>query len=541
MNIERVKINISGIDISQAIRPLVQSFFGNIEYEYEYVGTDEIKYADRTVDRGVLDISCCFEEKNAECKICCKVEDITQKHFEKLLKSGDDGIKTERVKRESGDEMLFDCIRDINVSDISEYRYAAGRMVYDLLHAITGKTLPWGVMIGIRPTKHAYEAYEDGKSENEIKKRFVNELYVSPERADISMEIAKRELEILNRFDYRDGYSLYIGIPFCPTTCLYCSFTSYPVEKFGYLQEAYLGSLEKEMAYASKAFSGENGSKKKQLNSIYIGGGTPTALDERGLVRLLEAVHKYFPVESTLEFCVEAGRPDSLNPEKLRILKQYGVTRISINPQSMNQKTLDLIGRRHTVAQVYEAFRMAREAGHDNINLDMILGLQQETPDDVMNTLSAVKELKPESLTVHTLAIKRAARLKLENEKYKALAASDVSRAADLTRVFAKENGYVPYYLYRQKNMAENLENIGYSKPGREGLYNILIMEEKQTILALGAGATTKYVFPETIHPDGSRETRIERIENVKSLKDYIERVDEMVERKETAIRRFEG
>ena len=507
LDYKKVKIYISGIDISQAIRPLIQSFFGNIEYEYAYVSADEINYGGDEEASGELSVRCGFSEIEVFCRIAANVD-------------------------ESGKTSVFTGSLEEMPEDIAEYRYAAGRLIYDMLHKLTGKTLPWGVMIGIRPTKHAYEALENGKSEIEIKERFEKELYVSNGRAELSIDIARRELDILRSFDYRNGYSLYIGIPFCPTTCLYCSFTSYPVEKFGHLMNDYLTSLEREMAYASTAFSGVDGSKKKYLNTIYIGGGTPTALSEAGLERLLTAVHKYFPVEKTLEFCVEAGRPDSLNPEKLRILKKYGVNRISINPQSMNQKTLDLIGRKHSVEQVYEAFKMARAEGHENINLDMIIGLHGETPEDVAHTLSCVKELDPESLTVHTLAIKRAARLKLENDRYKDMAAKNVEEAAELTMRFAAENDYHPYYLYRQKNMAENLENIGYAREGKEGPYNILIMEEKQTILALGAGATTKYVFPEV-----NGETRIERVENVKSLTDYIGRVDEMIERKREAFR----
>lgn len=504
VEVKKVKIRIAGIDISQAIRPLVQSFFGNIEYDYALVDTDEIRYGSNAAEEGEAGVFCEFAEDFASCKVVVGGGRILEKKLSPLP------------------------------SDISEYRYAAGRLVYELLHELTGRTLPWGVMIGIRPTKHVYEALEAGKSETEIRERFEKELLVSPERTDISLEIARRELGILSTFDYRKGYSLYIGIPFCPTTCLYCSFTSYPVERFGHLMDDYLESLECEMAYASGAFP------DRKLNTIYVGGGTPTALNEKNLERLLKAIHRYFPVKDTLEFSVEAGRPDSVNPEKLRLLKDYGVTRISINPQSLNQKTLDLIGRKHSVGQVYDAFTMARDAGHDNINLDLICGLQKETAEDVARTLEGVRELSPESLTVHTLAIKRAARLKLENDKYRDMAATDVESQVALTMRFAKEEGYAPYYLYRQKNMAENLENIGYSKPGHEGLYNILIMEEKQTILALGAGATTKYVFPERVSSDGlDREVRIERIENVKSLTDYIGRVDEMTERKRKAFDEF--
>ena len=221
---------------------------------------------------------------------------------------------------------------------------------------------------------------------------------------------------------------------------------------------------------------------------------------------------------------VEAGRPDSITKEKLQILKDYGVGRISINPQSMRQKTLDIIGRKHTVQQIEEAFYMAREVGHDNINMDIIIGLSGETPEDVSYTLEQIHKLNPDSLTVHTLAIKRAARLNTNKELYANLKARDPLTMLQLTYDYAKENNYLPYYLYRQKNMAENLENIGYARYGKEGIYNILIMEEKQTILALGAGGSSKFVF--------HNENRIERVENVKSLKDYNERVDEMISRK---------
>ncbi len=489
VDFEKVIIRIAGLDISQAIRPLVQSFFGNITFEYFYVSEDEFRYENETPKPGECAVSCLFGTDEAVCRVkACRVE----------TENGENGMP----------------------SDISEYRYAAGRLVYGLLNKLTGRTLPWGVMVGIRPTKHVYEALETGKSEEWIRNRFENELLVSGDRTELSLDIAKKELSILNRFDYKKGFSIYIGIPFCPTTCLYCSFTSYPASRFGHLMDAYLDALEKELIYAGE-FNG------RKLNTIYVGGGTPTSLDEKNLERLLVMIHKYLPVDDTLEFSVEAGRPDSLNAEKLRILKEYGVTRISINPQTLNQKTLDIIGRRHSVEQVYRAFDMARAAGHKNINMDLILGLTGENVDDVSATLAGVKGIMPESLTVHTLAIKRAARLKLENDRYKALAAENVAGQSELAIGFAKECGYEPYYLYRQKNMAENLENIGWSFPGYEGLYNILIMEEKQTILALGAGATTKIVFPET-----ENGVRIERIENVKSLTDYIGRTDEMIERK---------
>ena len=228
---------------------------------------------------------------------------------------------------------------------------------------------------------------------------------------------------------------------------------------------------------------------------------------------------------------MEAGRPDSITKEKLEVLKEENVTRISINPQSMQQKTLDLIGRRHTAEQIEEAFFLAREVGHENINMDLIIGLPGETPEDVAYTLSRIKALEPDSLTVHTLARKRAARLNTQKEQYMGLKAKEVGKMQELTRQFAKENGYFPYYLYRQKHMEENLENIGYAKKDKEGIYNILIMEERQTILALGSGATSKFVFPKT--------GQIERVENVKSLTDYITRIDEMIQRKQMFYQQY--
>ncbi len=286
--------------------------------------------------------------------------------------------------------------------------------------------------------------------------------------------------------------------------------------------EDYLTALCKEMDYAVDAIP------DKKLTTLYIGGGTPTALSAELLERLLLEVRRHFPMESVREFTVEAGRPDSITREKLQILKRYGVTRISINPQTMVDRTLELIGRRHTAAAVEEAFYMAREEGFDNINMDLIIGLPGECAEDVAYTLERIRKLNPDSLTVHALAIKRAARLKLKLDELDGLLPRDALRMQQLTTEYAAAEGYEPYYLYRQKNITDNLENIGYARPGKEGLYNILIMEEKQTILALGAAGSSKLMYP--------AENRIERVENVKYVVDYIKRIDEMIERKRTKI-----
>lgn len=404
----------------------------------------------------------------------------------------------------------------------SRYKNVMKRSLYELLSRITEKQLPWGILTGIRPTKLVYEILEQNMDTEDIYRTMGEEYLCSDEKISMSIEIARREAQLLQEMDYKNGYSLYIGIPFCPSTCLYCSFTSYSIEKYSEYVEAYLEALEKEIQYAATCFP------NKKLTTVYLGGGTPTTLQEDQLERLLKKIREYFDLTYVKEFCVEAGRPDSITEKKLQILKQYGVDRISINPQSMQQKTLDLIGRRHTVDQIYEAFHMARKTGHENINMDIILGLPGETKDDVSDTLKQIKKLNPESLTVHTLAIKRAARLNMEKEQYMDKKATDVSGMLKESIEFANHNGYLPYYLYRQKNMAENLENIGYAKYGKEGLYNILIMEEQQTILALGAGGMSKFVFHE--------ENRIERVDNVKSIMDYIQRIDEMIERKRSFL-----
>ncbi|WP_029502010.1 coproporphyrinogen dehydrogenase HemZ [Lachnoclostridium phytofermentans] len=404
----------------------------------------------------------------------------------------------------------------------SIYRNALLRVLYRFLSEDTNQSLPWGIMTGIRPTKQVLERLEEGTKEEEIKKYLKEEYYCSDEKIALSLNVAKREHEILKDLNYQEGYSIYIGIPFCPSTCHYCSFTSYPLERFEHLVEPYLMALTKEMEYASTCI-------EKPLSTIYVGGGTPTTLSVKQLEYLLTKVDQYFGINGLKELTVEAGRPDSITREKLEILKDFGVSRISINPQSMRQKTLDLIGRKHTATQIEEAFYLAREIGHDNINMDIIIGLSGENPSDVLYTLDKIKSMNPDSLTVHTLAIKRAARLNTQREQYKDMEAVRVSDMLSETVLFANENDYHPYYLYRQKNMAENLENVGYARHGKEGIYNILIMEEKQTILALGAGGSSKFVF--------HKENRIERVENVKSVMDYTERIDEMIQRKKDFLR----
>lgn len=396
------------------------------------------------------------------------------------------------------------------------------RRLYVILKAQTGKTLPWGTLTGIRPTKIAMTKLDEGMDEAAIYSYMKQTYFTSDEKIALSIEIAKRERELLSTIDYEHGYSLYIGIPFCPTTCLYCSFTSYPIGKWEGRTKLYLDALYREMEYVAE--------KKRgcPLDTVYFGGGTPTALPAEDLDQLITKLKATFDFSGVQEFTVEAGRPDSITREKFAVLKKHGVTRISINPQTMKQETLDLIGRRHSVEDVKNCFHLAREMGFDNINMDLIIGLPEEELDDVRATMEEIKALAPDSVTVHSLAIKRAARLNTMKEVYKDLKIVNTQEMIDLTARYAREMGLEPYYLYRQKNMAGNFENVGYAAPGKACIYNILIMEEKQTIVGCGAGTTTKVMFP--------AENRLERVENVKDVEQYIGRIDEMLERKERLL-----
>lgn len=419
------------------------------------------------------------------------------------------------------EEELSDAV-SADFSCRTEAKNAVKRMLYGLLRRRTGRELPWGTLTGIRPTKIAMTKFSEGWNEEQIRRYMKETYYTSDGKIELSLDVAGRERSLLSTIDYQNGYSLYVGIPFCPTTCLYCSFTSFPIGKWEGRTGLYLEALFREMEYTANRMKG------RQLSTVYFGGGTPTSLSPSDLDLLLCRLENLFPLNQTREITVEAGRPDSITKEKLAVLRRHGITRISINPQTMKQETLDLIGRRHTVEQVRETYRMAREMGFDNINMDLIVGLPEETIDDVRCTMEAVRELMPDSLTVHSLAIKRAARLNTQKELYGGLHIVNTQDMIDLTARFAREMGLSPYYLYRQKNMAGNFENVGYAAPGKECLYNILIMEEQQTIVGCGAGTTTKVLFPE--------QNRIERAENVKEVEQYISRTDEMIGRKERLL-----
>lgn len=423
---------------------------------------------------------------------------------------------------------------EISFIDVYRDKNELKRSIYKDLSAKTGKLLPWGDLTGIRPTRIAMNLIDEGMSDKEICDYMRDTYLVSEEKINLAIDIARREKRILSEIDYENGYSLYIGIPFCPTTCLYCSFTSYPIGAFKGMVDDYITCLEKEIDYVAEAFAG------KTLDTVYIGGGTPTTLLPDQIRRLIDYLRDKLDMSHVKEFTVESGRPDSITRDKLIAMKEMGVTRISVNPQTMSDETLKLIGRQHTVSQLIDSFKMAREEGFDNINMDIILGLPGETEKDVQHTIDEIVKLAPDDLTVHSLAIKRGSRLfetirekELKGELKVSLqySMSNTGEMMDIARKGAKALGLEPYYLYRQKNISGNFENTGYAKEGKAGIYNILINEEVQSIVALGAGTVTKRVFGEG--------GRIERCDNVKDVKLYMDNIEDMIRRKRELFERL--
>lgn len=384
---------------------------------------------------------------------------------------------------------------------------------------------PWEILTGIRPAKIAVKLLREGKSPEAVVEYFVKECGANLSKANLALEVALTEAPIIDKM-YPDGVSLYIGIPFCPSRCLYCSFVTNGTERARRLMPEYIEALKKEIRYVSEIVK-LNGDR---IETVYIGGGTPTTLTPELLEDMLRCLYEYNDLSCVKEFTVEAGRPDTITEEKLRILKNYGVGRISINPQTMNDETLKVIGRKHSVTDIIEAFYLARRCGFDDINMDLIAGLPGEDFEMFRHSLEEVEKLSPEDTTVHTLSIKRSSILNEYRDSYRMTEGEEVSRMVDHAREYMKSLGKIPYYMYRQKNQLGNLENVAYCKKGHESLYNIYIMEELQTIISMGAGGVTKTVDRET--------DRIERIFNVKEAKDYIERLDEMLERKSVLIRK---
>ncbi|MCM3662890.1 coproporphyrinogen III oxidase [Mesobacillus subterraneus] len=370
------------------------------------------------------------------------------------------------------------------------------RAYLTVLQDWTGIIQKWGILTGVRPTKLLHKKLREGMEQEAAHKELKGQYLISDEKIQLMQQIVDRQLAVLpDLYDLKNGVSIYIGIPFCPTKCAYCTFPAYAINGRQGSVDSFLGGLHYEIRQIGDWLK-KNDIK---ITTVYYGGGTPTSITAEEMDMLYEEVQQSFPdVENIREVTVEAGRPDTITPEKLEVLKKWNIDRISINPQSYIQETLKAIGRHHTVEETVEKFHLAREMGMNNINMDLIIGLPGEGTKEFAHTLAETEKLMPESLTVHTLSFKRASEMTRNKAKYKVADRGEIEKMMGMAEDWTKQNNYVPYYLYRQKNILGNLENVGYALPEQESLYNIIIMEEQQTIIGLGCGASSKFIDPDT-------------------------------------------
>ena len=401
---------------------------------------------------------------------------------------------------------------------------ALSHVMLDVLEQYSGMTQQWGILTGVRPTKLYHKFRKEGKSEQEIHDILKTDFRISDTKIGLMKAIVARQLEIIPDLDeIGKEISIYIGVPFCPTMCAYCTFPAYAIQsnrKAGRV-EKFIDGLHIELREMGKWLTEKN----MRITSIYWGGGTPTSIEADEMDALYATMFESFPNrEAIREITVEAGRPDTITPEKIEVLKKWGIDRISVNPQSYTQETLKAIGRHHTVQETIDKFWLSREMGMNNINMDLIIGLPNEGIEEFQHSLDESAKMQPESLTVHTLSFKRASEMTRNKDKYRVADRDTVSQMMQMATDWTEENGYVPYYLYRQKNILGNLENVGYCKPGEESIYNIVIMEEVQTILGIGCGASSKFVHPKT--------GKISNFHNPKDPAAYIMTFEDAIQKK---------
>ncbi len=406
--------------------------------------------------------------------------------------------------------------------DYIGYNNFIKKSIFEFLKKETGEIHPWGTLIGIRPSKIALQLLQDGKSQEEIIDYFKRVYCAASHKAELCIKIAEYEASFVNKD--KNKVSIYIGMPFCPTRCSYCSFASNPISGSRSLVKPYLEALSLEIKELSKYID----AKDLFIETVYFGGGTPTSVSDEEFYNIMSLIYKSLIKDrNIIEFTVECGRPDSISINKLKTMKDFSVDRISINPQSMNDKTLKRIGRLHSSDLVKDVYNEARKLGFNNINMDVIVGLPGEGIEELTFTCKELESLSPDSLTVHGLSIKRASKLHesiVLNKEYHIPKQQELSLMYKETELLANKLNMIPYYMYRQKNMIGNMENVGYTLKGKECIYNIEMIEERQTIIALGADGISKVVFLE--------ENRIERFANTKDVKQYIERIDELIEGK---------
>lgn len=436
---------------------------------------------------------------------------FVEPEFEKA-DNADNGSDKEHLSYDK--EIIINEARSVDKNDIK-------REIYEKLSELTGQRPEWGILTGVRPVKLAGELLTKLGSADKVFDILVDYYYLNDEKAELILDTYKYQQQVCGK-PPAGSAGIYIGIPFCPTRCLYCSFASNQVGASEI--EKYLTALHKEIDAVARKM------KEKGIfaESIYIGGGTPTVLSAEQMTKLLGHVTEAFEMDKVREFTVEAGRPDTITAEKLSAIKEHGADRISINPQSMKQHTLEIIGRSHTPEDIEKAFELAKATKIPVINADLIAGLPEESEADFIDSLKRMIVIGAQNVTVHTLAVKRASRLIEQDKDFHYKQADVVRKMLNSAKKILTDAGYRPYYLYRQKHMAGSFENIGWCKEDTAGIYNIRIMEEAQSIIALGAGGISKAYYPE--------ENRLERVPNVTNYELYISRIDEMIERKETNL-----
>ncbi|KAA0547509.1 coproporphyrinogen III oxidase [Bacillus sp. BGMRC 2118] len=444
--------------------------------------------------------------ENAELTISIKITEDQ----DKVVVTGTGLVANSSKRFESTFENSF---QNAN-TDKERFALVKGAVFYvflTIMQEVTGMIQQWGILTGIRPTKLLHKKLQEGKTKEQAHAELREDYKILDSKINLMQAIVDRQLAVVpDLYQLGKEVSIYIGIPFCPTKCAYCTFPAYAINGKQGKVDSFLGGLHYEMREMGKWLKENN----INITTIYYGGGTPTSITAEEMDLLYEEMYESFPnVENVREITVEAGRPDTITPEKLDVLKKWNIDRISINPQSYIQETLKAIGRHHTVEETVDKFHLARSMGMNNINMDLIIGLPGEGVSEFQYTLDETKKLMPESLTVHTLSFKRASEMTKNKEKYKVADRNEITEMMDLATQWTYDNGYYPYYLYRQKNILGNLENVGYSIPGQESIYNIMIMEEKQTILGLGCGASSKFVHPVT--------GKITRFANPKDPKSY--------------------
>jgi oxygen-independent coproporphyrinogen III oxidase len=488
-----LKISILGLDDERFNRML--QLIGNLFFEETVILKVKDEAADliinfSLVENDIINVSADYKDQDGN--------SFTESYEKEFLQSQSEKEKFKQIKN------------------------AVAHVYLKLLQNWTGIIQKWGILTGIRPTKLLHRKVQEGIPQEIAHQQLKDDYLITDEKINLMQQIVDRQLAIVpDLYSLQKEVSIYIGIPFCPTKCAYCTFPAYAINGRQGSVDSFLGGLHYEIKKIGEWLK----AKGVRITTVYYGGGTPTSITAEEMDMLYEEMYASFPeVEKIREITVEAGRPDTITPEKLEVLKKWKIDRISINPQSYTQETLKAIGRHHTVTETIDKYHLAREMGMNNINMDLIIGLPGEGIAEFTHSLAETEKLMPESLTVHTLSFKRASEMTKNKDKYKVAGREEVEQMMNLATEWTDSHGYVPYYLYRQKNILGNLENVGYAFPSQESIYNIMIMEEQQTIIGLGCGAASKFIDQET--------GKITQFANPKDPKTYNESFEAYTEEK---------